>query len=59
MTLQVSNIAGDGRQVVKPRDFPRHEKVYAPQKNGDSHKTRVGFETRSFFPCVREVAQRI
>ena len=26
------------------------------QKDGDSHKidyTRVGFETRSFFPCVR------
>ena len=30
--------------------------VQCAQKGGDSHKidyTRVGFETRSFFPCVR------
>ena len=30
--------------------------VQRAQKNGDSHKTDytgVGFETRSFFPCVR------
>ena len=33
MTLQVSNIAGDGRHVVKPRDFPRHAEVYAPPDN--------------------------
>ena len=30
--------------------------VQCAQKDGDSHKTdytKVGFETRSFFPCVR------
>ena len=36
--------------------------VQCAQKDGDSHKidyTRVGFETRSFVPCVRQVSQRI
>ena len=42
MTLQVSNIAGDGRQprVVKPRELPRHAKVYAPPDNWRGVKAR-------------------
>ena len=40
MTLQVSNIAGDGRHVVKPREFPRHAEVYAPPDNWRGTKAR-------------------
>ena len=40
MTLQVSNIAGDGRHVVKPREFPRHAEVHAPPDNWRGAKAR-------------------
>ena len=43
MTLQVSNIAGDGRHVVKPRDFPRHAEVYAPPDNWRGMKARKDY----------------
>ena len=44
MTLQVSNIAGDGRHVVKPRDFPRHAEVYAPPDNWRGTKARKDYK---------------
>ena len=44
MTLQVSNIAGDGRHVVKPRDFPRHAEVYAPPDNWRGMKARKDYK---------------
>ena len=44
MTLQVSNIAGDGRHVVKPRDFPRHAEVYAPPDNWGGMKARKDYK---------------
>ena len=40
MTLQVSNIAGDGRHVAKPRELPRHAEVYAPPDNWRGVKAR-------------------
>ena len=44
MTLQVSNIAGDGRHEVKPRDFPRHAEVYAPPDNWRGMKARKDYQ---------------
>ena len=44
MTLQVSNIAGNGRHVVKPRDFPRHAEVYAPPDNWRGMKARKDYK---------------
>ena len=44
MTLQVSNIAGDGRHVVKPRDFPRHAEVYAPPDNWRQTNARKDYK---------------
>ena len=44
MTLQVSNIAGDGRHVVKPRDFPRPAEVYAPPDNWRGMKARKDYK---------------
>ena len=44
MTLQVSNIAGDGRHVFKPRDFPRHAEVYAPPDNWRGMKARKDYK---------------
>ena len=40
LTLQVSNIAGDGRHVVTPRELPRHAEVYAPPDNWRGVKAR-------------------
>ena len=44
MTLQVSNIAGDGRHVVKPRHFPRHAEVYAPPDNWRGTNARKDYK---------------
>ena len=44
MTLKVSNIAGDGRHVVKPRDSPRHAEVYAPHDNWRGRKAKKDYK---------------
>ena len=44
LTLQVSNIARDGRHVVEPRNFPRHAEVYVPPDNWRGMKARKDYK---------------